>query len=41
MQKEKASFQVIPNCPTQTGMNLKSSMALDQNAARSCADAER
>jgi hypothetical protein len=23
MQKEKASFQVIPNCPTETGMNVE------------------
>jgi hypothetical protein len=23
MQKEKVSFQVIPNCPTQTGMNVE------------------
>ena len=32
--KGKTVFQVIPNWPSiQTGMNLKTSVALDQNAA--------
>jgi hypothetical protein len=30
MQKEKASFQVIPNCPEQTGINLRNCIAPDQ-----------
>jgi hypothetical protein len=42
MQKEKPHFQVIPNWPlVQTGMNLKTLVAPDQNAVRFSADSQR